>query len=343
MVDESQDIRLPPSAAVVSEVVTAFGLAEPVGWRDLGGGWTTNLQLNYAAHDSVVCRIHRAHTSPDRLSAIQLARDVVSAAGIPAVQHLPARDGSSFVMLGSGRLVELEPYVQWNEQMNTVPLLEAGFGILARIHYALRSAAIPAAGRSTIYANHIYSEDAAAATHQGVARIRSWNDFVLSRFADRVVRHIDAVDAAEGPLRDRQVAQVVHGDFWDNNVLFRDHRVAAVLDFDFMAERPRIDDLALTLYFYLLDPGRALPTAADRAQVRRFLDAYDAATTLKLSAEERAALPLAIARQPAWSVGRWINNLAESGAREHAAYAVGELPVAQAVLAELPAWQDALV
>jgi homoserine kinase type II len=246
------------------------------------------------------------------------------------------------VTLGNGRLAEVEPYIQWNEQMNTIPLLEAGFGVLARVHDALRNADIPAAAYTAIYANHIYSEEAAAATRRGAERVRSWNDFILSRFADRVSRHIDAVGAAEQSLRRGQISQVVHGDFWDNNVLFRDRKLAAVLDFDFMAERPRIDDLALTMYFYLLEPGRDLPTAADRAQIHQFVEAYDAETTLKLSTEERAALPLAIARQPAWSVGRWINDLNESRAREHANYVVGELPVAQAVLAELPAWQDAL-
>lgn len=343
MTEDDGEIRLCGSDALVSEVAAVFGLAAPARWRDLGGGWTTNLQLDYPDLDSVVVRIHRGHTSADRLSAIQLARDAVSAAGVPAVGYIRAPDGSSFVKLGGGRLAELERCVQWNEQMNTVPLLEAGFGVLARVHDALRSAAIPVAGCSTIYANHIYSEEAAAATHRGVERIRSWNDFILSRFADRVCRHIDAVDAAERPLRSGQVSQIVHGDFWDDNVLFRDRKLAAVLDFDFMAERPRIDDLALTLYFYHLDPGRDLPNAADRAQVRRFIEAYDAATTLKLSTDERTALPLAIARQPAWSVGRWINELDEPRAREHANYVVGELPVAQAVLAELPAWQDALV
>jgi homoserine kinase type II len=298
--------------------------------------------LDYPGQDALAARIHRGHTSSARLAAIQAARDAVALAGVPAVGFKTAPDGASFIQLEGGRLAELEHYVEWNGQMNTVPLLEQGFAILARVHDALRTASIPDAGRTVIYANHIYSEEAAAATHRGSERIRSWNDFVLSRFADRVSRHIDAVDAAEAPLRSGQVPQIVHADFWDNNVLFREGRLVALLDFDFMAERPRIDDLALTVYFYLLDPHRGFPTAADRWQLRRFVDAYDSATSMKLSVEERVALPLAIARQPAWSVGRWINDLDEPRAREHAEYAVGELPVAQAVLAELPLWQDAL-
>lgn len=327
---------------LAAQVAAAFGLPEPTGWRDLSSGWTRNLRLDVPGTGALVARVHGSSTSPERLAAIHSARRAVAEAGIPAVPPLATPDGSEIVKLPDGDLAELEPYVEWDSQMNSVPLLQKGFAILARTHDALRSAPIPPAGRTAPRANHIDSEVAADATHRGAERMRGWNDFVMSRFADRVTNHVDAVDAAEEPLRDRQVRQVVHGDFWDNNVLFRNGEPAVLLDFDFMAERPRIDDLALTLYFFLLEPGKALPTADDRKQVRRFLDAYDAATVMKLSADERAALPLAIARQPAWSVGRWILELDDHGAREHAAYAVGELPVAQAILAELPQWQEAL-
>jgi Ser/Thr protein kinase RdoA (MazF antagonist) len=323
---------------LVAQIVAAFGLPEPSAHADLSAGWTTNLRLEVPYRGSLVARVH-THTPPDRLVAMQHARRAVAAAGIPAVPPLSPPD---FVELADGRLVELEPYIEWNAKMNTVPLLEKGFGVLARMHDALREAAIPEAGRTAPRANHIAAEVAAEATHRGAARMRGWGDPALTGFADRVERHIDAVAEAELPLQPAQLRQIGHGDFWDDNVLFHDRELAALLDFDFMAERPRIDDLALTLYFFLLQPGKALPTAQDRAQVRRFLDAYDAATDRKLSAPERAALPPAIARQPAWSVGRWIVELDEPRAREHATEALGELPVAQAILAELPQWQDAL-
>lgn len=328
---------------LVADAVSAFGLAEPMGWSDLGGSWTTNLRLDFPGQTPLVLRIHDRRTTPARLLALQAARDAVADAGIPAIRHLSALDGSSYVQLDDQRVAELEPYLEWSQRMNTVSLLTKGFGILGRVHDALRDAPIPAAGRTADHANHIHSAEAAEATRRGADRIQGWNDLVLSRFADRVVRQIDAVDAAEAPLRDRQVRQVVHGDFWDNNVLFHDHELVALIDFDFMAERPRIDDLALTIYFYLLEADGDLPTVRERDRVRGFVDAYDAATSLKLSFDERAALPLAIARQPAWSVGHWVNVLDEPQARAHAAEVVGELPVAQAVLAELDAWQDALI
>lgn len=290
-----------------------------------------------------MARVHGVYTAPDRLAAVQAARVAVADAGLPAVRPLDTPSGRSFRRLGNGRLVEVEPFVTWNERMNTAPRLEAGFGVLGRLHDALRNAAIPAAGETATAANHLHAEVAVEASRRGADRIRGWGDGVLTGLADRAVRHLEAVAEAEAPLLDRQLTQLVHGDFWDNNIVFRDGRLAAILDFDFLASRHRIDDLALTVYFFLLEPGRALPTAADRAQVRRFVDAYDAGTTMPLAPEERAMLPLAIARQPAWSLGHWALVLDDQDARQHVNHVVGELPVAQAVLAELPAWQEALL
>ncbi|GAB3760317.1 phosphotransferase enzyme family protein [Microlunatus parietis] len=335
--------RVAADDGVVAEIAGHFDLRRPDRWTDLGGSWTTNLKLDFRDRSPLVVRIHGAYTDPDRLAAVQAARIAVADAGLPAVRPLRTPSGHSFVRLGNGRLVELEPFVDWNERMNTAPRLEAGFGVLSRLHDALRTASIPAGGETATAANHIHSEHALEASRRGADRIRGWRDPVLTGLADRAVRHLEAVAEAEEPLLDRQLTQLVHGDFWDNNVVFRDGELAAVLDFDFMAARPRIDDLALTIYFFLLEPGRALPTAEDRGQVRRFLDAYDAATPTKLTAEERAMLPLAIARQPAWSLGRWALVLDDHDARQHVNHVVGELPVAQAVLAELPAWQDALL
>jgi Ser/Thr protein kinase RdoA (MazF antagonist) len=54
----------------------------------------------------------------------------------------------------------------------------------------------------------------------------------------------ELVGQAEAGLVARLPRQLVHGDFWDNNVLFRHGRPVLVCDFDFMGERARIDDLA---------------------------------------------------------------------------------------------------
>lgn len=90
--------------------------------------------------------------------------------------------------------------------------------------------------------------------------------------------------------------QLVHGDFWDNNVRFRDLDIVAVLDLDFMEERPRIDDLALTLYYVNSTLGPDHGASERVAALSSLVRAYDSALERPMSSAERAALPFAIAR-----------------------------------------------
>jgi homoserine kinase type II len=226
--------------------------------------------------------------------------------------------------------------------MNTPELMHLGFTQLARVHDVLRSAALPADAHQVRSANHIGASEAAEATRRGAERIRQWPDRDLGWFADAVTVHIDEVATAEQDYQGEQLVQVVHGDFWDNNVLFREGRVAAVLDFGFMAEHARVDDLALPFWFHLLENGCQLPTSNDVALLRHLVRTYDQASEAPLSGAERASLPLAIARQPAWSIGGWIVRLADADAVRHAYNASAELPVALSVMRHLEAWQNAL-
>jgi len=338
---EDIDGRAVASEALVAEIATVFGLTGRRDWTDLGGSWTTNLLITRDG-PPVVARIHQGGRSRERLLAEQAARIALADAGIPAARPLPASDGSTVARLAPGRFVELEPFIPWDTRMNTEPLIRRGFGVLARVHDVLRTTTLPAAAATAPRANHILAADAAAATRRGAARIASWGDEFLTRFAVDVEAHVDAVSGAEAPLIGGQLSQVVHGDFWDNNVLFAGNRLAAVIDFDFMAQRPRVDDLALTAYFWFLQPGKGIPGAVEARELRAFVDAYDGSAQIPLSPVERLALPLAIARQPAWSVGGWVLELDEEHAIRHAREAAAELPVAQAVLADLARWQATL-
>jgi homoserine kinase type II len=337
----AEEARCEPTDELAAEIAARYRLDTVASWEHLGGSWTTNIRLQ-TGRGSVVARIHQSSTPAVRLDAIQAARRAVAAGGIPTPVPVADPHGRSMITLDNGLLAELEPYVRWRERMNTPDLLRKGFEVLGRLHDVLRAAGLPDAARSVRYANHLHADEAAERTKHGADRIRTWQDPELSRYADQVVRHIDAVANDEADLAGSQLRQLVHGDFWDNNVLFADGDLMAVIDFDFMADRSRIDDLALPIYFYLLEPGRGLPDDHDRQLIRELVDQYDAGTSLPLSREERLALPLAIARQPAWSVGRWVLELDEADARDHARAAADEFAVAASVLSELDRWQHVL-
>jgi aminoglycoside phosphotransferase (APT) family kinase protein len=80
-------------------------------------------------------------------------------------------------------------------------------------------------------------------------------------------------DPAGGPV-------ICHNDVCIENVVFRDGRAAALLDFDLAAPGRRVWDVAQAARYWipLTDPG--LPAAADRGvtdpigRLRRFVDAY---------------------------------------------------------------------
>jgi len=118
--------------------------------------------------------------------------------------------------------------------------------------------------------------------------------------------------------------------------------VALVTDFDFMGERARIDDLALTLYFANSTFPDDPLSDDSLGRLCELVDAYDRGLGDPLSRAERLALPLAIARQPLWSLGGWVASLDDEGlARRHASGMFGEVEWTLRMMREGDRWQAA--
>jgi Ser/Thr protein kinase RdoA (MazF antagonist) len=124
--------------------------------------------------------------------------------------------------------------------------------------------------------------------------------------------------------------------------LFRDGRPVFVTDFDFMGVRMRIDDIALSLYFTCMEFPEEPVSDEQLRKLRRLLDEYEAGSEHPLSSAERTILPLAMARQPLWSIGGWVASLDdEQAARQHAAATAPEVGWALHRMREVPRWQAA--
>jgi Ser/Thr protein kinase RdoA (MazF antagonist) len=150
------------------------------------------------------------------------------------------------------------------------------------------------------------------------------------------------VAAAERDVVSSVPRQLVHGDFWDNNVFFRAGRVVLVTDFDFMGERARIDELALTLYYTNATFAEDPLSNTRVGRLRRLVDAYDRGLDDPLSSVERTALPLAMARQPLWWVGGWLALLDDKAqARRGLAELAWDVEWALQVIREADRWQAA--
>lgn len=294
--------RATPSHAGLAAVCDGYGIGRVSDVIDLGGSSSLNLLIGNG-DDRYVVRVYRPYVTAARLDAIHHVRRALVAGGIPCPAALPTRDGQPWLAF-DGRLVEVERYVDHDAKMDSWARLATALPVLGRIHTILQDVAIGAEGKHPLFANHIAPQDVLDKTHRGTHRIRGWVSSPAGRqLADAAEDLAQRVAAAERDLVAICPQQLVHGDFWDNNVLFRAGDVVLVTDFDFMGERARIDDLALTLYFTSLQYPEH-PVSADQIlRLRRLVDAYDSGLAVPLSCAERTALPLALARQPLWSIG----------------------------------------
>ncbi len=333
--------RARPSVELYQAVSRSYGIDHLDDSVDLGGSSCLNLLVT-DDHGRHVVRVYRPYVSEARIRDVWLVRETLKAAGVPSAELLPTLDGRPWIVF-DGRLVEVERYIEHDTSMNTWEHLMVGLPWLGRMHTVTQRIQSSPDGKRPLFANYIEPHKALDMTLQGTRRIRSWNPpSAYLRFADAAEELAYLVSAGERESSAILPRQMVHGDYWDNNVLFREGRIVLVNDFDFMGERARIDDLALTLYYFDCSDK---PMSEERLRrLRSLIDAYDEGLDEHLSNVERLALPLAMARQPLWSVGGWIALLDdEEIAWQHTASVLGDVDWALRIMHDLDRWQATLL
>ena len=330
------------SRALLATLEQSYGIERFTTVADLGGSSNLNL-LVAGGGRSRVARVYRPSVSEERLRDIQQARRRLAESGLPCLVPVAAVDGRDFAVYDD-RLLEVEEYVEHDGHMDTWDRVESGVRVLGQMHHVLASVAISADGRAPRFVNYLAPEDVVEATARGTERIRSWSptpaEAELADAADELAVAVGEAQRAVG--YEALPRQLVHGDFWDNNVLYRGDELVLIHDFDHMGERARIEDLALTLYYVSSDAELAVDR---RLQCfRRLVHSYHSGAVAPLTSAERAALPVAVARQPLWSVGGWIAELDdERAARSHAAGMNAPVSVALELMRDLPRWQEAFL
>ena len=334
-------LRATPSLTLLDAVRAAYGIetdSEPI---DLGGSSNLNLLL-VDGNSQYVVRVYRPHVGDERLGAVQAVRRQLSRGGVPCDALIATRSGDPWLAVGD-RLVEVEDFVEHDADMDSWERLEIGLPVLGHMHSLMQKFDAPQAARNPRFANYLDGSHVVGSTSRGVHRIRSWQPSAIElQMADNAEELAKLVAEAWSDADNHLPHQLVHGDFWDNNVFFRGDKIVFVTDFDYMGHRARIDDLALTIYFACLEyPER--PVSRDQLQrVRRLIDAYDSGCDAPLNSTERAALPVAIARQPLWSIGGWVALLDdEQSARTHARATASDVHWALNLMAEVDRWKEA--
>lgn len=315
-------LRAQPSAKLFQVVCDSYGIHHLEDSIDLGGSSSLNLLVTEDRNRYVV-RVYRPYLTESRLADYKLVAQKLSANGVPVPELLSTLSGGQYILF-DGRFAEVQRYVEHDAYMNSWDSLMAGFQMLGRIHTILKEVQFSSDGKKPLFANYIEPEKTLEKTLQGTQRIRSWKSSDISCLADAAEKLAYMVSMREQELLPMLPRQMVHGDYWDNNVLFRDGRIVLVNDFDFMGERARIDDLALTLYYFSCSDKPV--TKELLGKLRSLIDAYDEGLDEHLSTAERRALPLAIARQPLWSIGGWVALLDDDEtAQRHAKTMPGDI------------------
>jgi len=333
-------LRATVTQRLLESVSSDYGIVVGDNQVDLGG--SSNLNVRVGEGEYHVVRVYRPHVTRDRLDEIHRVRHHLAGAGVPCDGLVRTLDGRPWIEVDD-RLVEVEKYVEHDAYMNTWERLATGLRTLGAMHDALANLEIGEAGRSPRFANYISADDALEATLRGAKRLRQANpseaDLEVAANAEQLARFLSG---AERQHKDDLPAGLAHGDFWDNNVFFRDSELVFVTDFDYMGHRPRIDDLALTLCFTCLEFFENPVSDTQLERLAGLLRAYDNGTVRPLSAAERSALPLAIARQPLWSIGGWVVWLDDAqAAGDHAQSAAHEVRWALSLTRDLDRWQAA--
>lgn len=305
---------------------------------DLGGSANLNLLVT-DGRSLQVARVYRPFVTSQRVAALQAVRRHLARYGIPCAEPIPARGGRGWETF-QGRAVEVEPYLAAPAVMHTLPRVRTGLTVLGRIHALLQAFPADPAAAGPRFANYVAADGLVQAVATGTRRIRAWQpspaEARLADLADQLASTLAEQQHDPAPLR----RQLVHGDFWDNNVRFRRRQVALVTDFDFLGERPRTDDLALTLYYTSVD---ITDITRDPARLAELAGAYEAGLGTRLTQRERAATPLAMARQPLWSIAVWVALLDnQDTARRHLAATAPELTWALQLTGRITQVQDAL-
>jgi Ser/Thr protein kinase RdoA (MazF antagonist) len=328
-----------PSPSLLEHVRETYAVGGVELTMDLGGSRNHNLLVTTGS-GMLVIRAYRTGISLDRLLSLQSVRRALSARGVPTAATLRTRSGELWSR-HEGQVVEVEEYIEHSGRMDTWDRLDVGLPMLGRTHNLLRTLSPSPASKKSPIVNYPTAAEVQEWTPRALKRIEPWalrpEQLRLVQSAESLAQRLHE---AEDPFRGRLPVQLVHGNFWGSSVLFRSGKVVLVTDFEFMAERPRIEDLALTLYFASSTLAKDPSTDRNLRRFRTLVDAYDAQLEERLTTAERHALPLAIARAPL----AVMQIIAQSETTDEAQHLIQEMSAdltwAAALVADLERWQQ---
>jgi Ser/Thr protein kinase RdoA (MazF antagonist) len=285
------DPENPGRASLSNHAVQCVAVELAPGCRltDLGGTMSLNVRLDPAG---LVLRVHQPFVSRRRLLAVQAVRHMLAGQGM--VVPVPVDRGGSTVFRCGDRWAELETYIPYIRPAPTPAAYLWLFGALGRLHQAL------AAPDLTVPRPLI-------ATYAPPGTLQRWLGITTSAVAGEAEARdlVQRICELHRRLRKRWVPaarlprHLVHGDARLGNICRSPEDDTVFFDFGFLANRPRIHDLAYTTAFMLRALNRHNdPADCWRQLVPLVIEAYESTAMAPLTAMEREALAVYTAAIP---------------------------------------------
>lgn len=264
----------------VAGLLGRLGVAEA---RDLGG--TMSLNLHLGALDMVM-RVHPRFETATRVHALRSLRGGLHERGL--IVGVPKRVLGDEVTVIDGYLAEGETYVRAEKPDASWEAYVWMYAAMGALHRAINAGSLG-----------LDLPEPDVATYATPDQLRRWirgtslavrADRRASALAAQVTSMVEDLERQWTPS-ELLPQQVVHGDIRLGNVARTADGDAAFFDFGFAARRPRIHELAYSLFWIVLKPddnGRA--EDFDWARAAELLEAYEEGADDRLGAIERRAL-----------------------------------------------------
>jgi Ser/Thr protein kinase RdoA (MazF antagonist) len=349
-----RDLQAGPQWNVSSD--DAGAIAEAYGQAVMGmpaalGGATNGVVRLTTGHGEVIVRVQRPWTTPARIESVHRVQEYLRRRGLPLPAILRTLTGATWTLLHD-RVVEVTEYVPNDGPADSWERMEVAIALLGLLHTALAELS-PSMLVPPAYSSYAVPETALRMLQETEAAFKaeSGREGYAAAAAVRAATYdlVRSLGAERAAYARSLPTMPIHGDYGADNVLMRGGEVAAILDFDFMAMRERIFELAYTLYWTLdrLHTPEAAETF-DESGLRRaatLLRRYGQ-TAPKLTQAEIAALPFEMARVPLYPI-------VEAGYTAGLAYApwpvaqtlafARHIPVARRLIAEAARLSETLM
>ncbi|NOK64424.1 MAG: phosphotransferase [Chloroflexi bacterium AL-W] len=292
----------PGERAMVSPyllITLTYGLGTLTTIHDLGGAYNLNLVL-HTAIGQYVARIYRPWVTAERLQALQSLKYDLYTLNLPVILPCPTCTGTTYTTF-EDRMVEMEPFLHMDRVNEALPSYLHAATMLGQLHNGLRRVG----GKATIPAPHV-------ANYAPPETLQAWILHVQQQLQHAT--HLQATQAQalcttalillETILgwwhnhKTRLPQQLIHGDYGLRNIAFYQGKIVALLDFDFVAQRERLFELAYTVFWMLYRLPLAPSPHTMWKHVQQFIEHYQKTSLLSLTDVEHALLPIAMARVP---------------------------------------------